>query len=139
SGSLDGFGRLFVGRRRILGRNSGLAFTLIVLEAAVALLAAALPALAAAFATAALAALAVRAGVRALAVTVAIGLAFGAFGLTAGFVFQTALLSLLGGDDGGGLGARLVLEVDVEALAGLFALRDLADRALGLKRAQDAE
>src|SRR5690606_26341480 len=51
----------------------------------------------------------------------------------------TTLLGLLGGDDGGGLSARFVLEVDVEPLTGQFALSDLADRALRLKRAQDAE
>src|SRR5690606_499391 len=48
-------------------------------------------------------------------------------------------LGLLGGEDGGGLGPGLVLEIDVEALAGQFALGDLGHRARGLQGAQDAE
>ncbi len=46
---------------------------------------------------------------------------------------------MLSSDDRGGLSARFVLEIDVEPLASQFALGDLADRALRLKRAQDAE
>src|SRR5690606_13002734 len=132
-------------RRRIFARGRSVAFAFIVLEAAVALLTPALPALPARFAAAALAAFGVGAIVRslavtvtvtvAIAVTVAVGLAVGALGLAARLVFYTALLGLLSGDDRGGLSARFVLEIDVEALARQFALGDLADRALRLKRA----
>ena len=94
-----------------------------VLETTVALLAAALPTLAAGFAAAAFAVVAVAVFTRFAGLTrltrlaVAVGLALGAFSLTASLFLDAALLGLLGGDDGRRLGARLVLEVDVEALA----------------------
>jgi len=46
---------------------------------------------------------------------------------------------LLGGEEGGGLGPGLVLEIDVIALVGQFARGDLRHRTLRLQGAQDAE
>ena len=48
-------------------------------------------------------------------------------------------LGLFSGDDGRGLGAGFVLEIDVEALSRQFALGDLGHGTRGLERAQDAE
>src|SRR5690606_17094641 len=54
-------------------------------------------------------------------------------------LLRLTLGRLLGGEEGGGLGAGFVLEIDVEALADLFALGDVLERPLGLKGAQHAE
>src|SRR5690606_939125 len=122
-------------------------------EATVAFLAATLPTFATALAAAAFprfAALALGAGLPRLAIVAVAPLtAFAVLPLTFATLVLLALaalllggalgLGLLGGEDGGGLGARLVLEVDVEALSGQLALGDLGHRPRRLQGAQNAE
>ena len=125
------------------------------LEAAGALLAPALPALAAAFA--ATAAFAFGASLTLFGVAVLALGPLGAF-LTGAFLAFAALLlgaflaltlllrpvglglfgGLLSGDEGGGLSARLVFEVDVEALVRQLARGDVGEGLLRLERPQHA-
>ena len=63
----------------------------------------------------------------------------GGLGVAGVALLLDAVGGLLRGEEGGGLGPRLVLEIDVIALVGQFARGDLADRPLRLQGAQDAE
>ena len=170
------------------GDVCGLAFSLVfartfalAVEAIVALLATALPALAAGFAASAVLALGARltiiaafagliavaallvtvtipiagliliaitvavlipilvAVTRLITVAVAIGIArlIALFGANGGFL-SGAVRGLLGGQEGGGLCAGFVFEIDVEALVRQFARGDVREGPLRLKRAQDA-
>ena len=65
--------------------------------------------------------------------------ALGGLGVAGVALLLDAVGGLLRGEEGGGLGPRLVLEIDVIALVGQFARGDLADRPLRLEGAQDAE
>lgn len=76
---------------------------------------------------------------RLITVAVAIGFArlVALFGARCGFL-RGAVCGLLGGQEGGGLGAGFVFEIDVEALVRQFARGDVREGPLRLERAQDA-